>query len=131
MKRSQAKYDREMAENQVVFRKRNEKMRSNIDKFNETAEELGEVPIDTLGEEYMHFVCECSDEKCTARVKVGFVEYKTIHEIRDTFIIKPEHNLPTIEIVTLKTPEFWVVKKNNYPSQTAGELKFSGLDHSK
>jgi hypothetical protein len=118
-----------MAGNQVVFRGRNEKVRKNIDEFNETAKQLGEELINTQGKEYLHFYCECSDEKCAERLKVTFIDYKKIHEARDTFVVKPNHVMAEIESVVHKDPEYWVVKKYDYPSQSATELKTSGLDY--
>ena len=129
-KRSQTHHDGDLAGNQVVFRGRNEKVRKNIDEFNGTAKELGEELIGTKGKEYLYFHCECSDEHCKERIKVTFTEYKEIHEARDTFVVKPDHVVLKIEEVTDKTPDYWVVKKDEYPSQTATELRASGLDYS-
>lgn len=122
--------DRRRSGNQVVFRGRNEKARKNIDVFNETASELGEEPVDTTGKAYLQFVCECSDEKCSERIIVTFVDYQKIHKARDMFVVKPDHVVYEIEDVTKRTPDYWIVKKHEYPSQTVTKLRVSGLNHS-
>lgn len=130
MSKAQSQTDKDRADNQVVFRGRNEKIQENIQKFNETAKELGQERVDTGGKEYLYFYCECSDEKCVQRIKVTFVHYKRIHKDRDTFVIKPNHEVSDVEKIIDRTPEYWVVKKYDYPSQTAIDLKTSGLDNS-
>ncbi len=127
--KSKAQSDRDMAENQVVFRGWNEKVQKNIQEVNETVERQGARRVSMKGGEYLHFYCECSDENCEQRIKVTFVEYKKIHSDRGTFVVKPNHVVSHIEKVTHKGQEFWVVKKNKYPSQITTELKSTGLEH--
>jgi hypothetical protein len=129
MDRSKSQIAKDRASNEVVFRTRNERVQENIQEFNKTAAELGEVLVDTKGKEYLFFLCECSDEKCTERIKISFANYKRIHEERDAFIVRPHHNVQNIEETTDKTKAYWVVKKGVLVPQKATELKPSGLDN--
>lgn len=130
MSKSKSQYDADRAGNEVVFRNQNEKVQQNIDEFNATAKDLGEVPISIGGDEHLHFHCECSDENCAERIKVSISTLKKIHEARDVFVVKPNHVVHDVETAIKKTDEYWIIKKYEYPPQNATELKTSGLDHS-
>lgn len=117
------------ANNEVVFRGRNEKINRNIREYNETAAEQNQRPVDMTDNASLYFYCECSDEKCIERVQVTFVDYENYHEKRDVFLVKPSHTVPDIEDVVSKGQEYWVVKKHKYPSQNATKLRFTNLKH--
>jgi len=59
----------------------------------------------------LHFKCECSDEACSQRIEIKLGTYQEIHTNRDTFIIKLEHQVDSIEKVIKTTSEYSVGPK--------------------
>lgn len=121
---------RRMAENQVVFRRFNEKLQHDIDKVNETAAEMGDEPFLIDADEPLYFYCECSDEDCTERVRVSPNQYAEIHANRDQFTIMNGHEVPEIETVIATFPEFCVVQKYETPRESVRELASTDLKNS-
>jgi hypothetical protein len=115
--------EKRMMENQVVFRKLNERVQKGIDEVNQIASEDGLEPIDIDGDEPLFFYCECSDENCRNRIKLSPNEYNDIHRKKDTFTILPGHQVPQIEDVIEETPDYIVVRKHVMPNQDANVLK--------
>lgn len=119
------------ANNQVVFRGRNEKINKNIREYNETAKMLDQHPVDMANNESLFFYCECSDESCDERIQATFVEYEKHHKKRDTFIVMPDHVVPEIEDTIHKNQRYWVVKKHDYPLQDTTKLGITEIRFTK
>lgn len=125
---SESKADlRRMAENQVVFRRFNEKLQKDIDKVNATAAEVGDEPFILNADEPLYFYCECSDEQCAKRIKISLNEYARIHKERDLFTIMPGHDVPQIEEVIETNAEYDVVRKFKKPRESVRELATTDL----
>jgi hypothetical protein len=118
-----------MAENQVVFRRFNEKLQKDIDTVNKVAEESGDEPIVLDGDEPLFFYCECSDEQCALRIEVTPNEYTRIHAKRDCFTIMNGHEIPAIEEVIEATPRYCVVRKFETPRESVRELATTDINN--
>jgi hypothetical protein len=90
--------DRRMAQNEVLFREVNERVK-------DIAAKLG----DDGGYEYF---CECANKDCTFRISLSLAEYETIRRDPKQFVVLPEHHTPEIESVVSKSEHFWVVRKS-------------------
>ena len=58
------------------------------------------------------FVCECSDQACTATIELTVGEYERIRETPHHFIVLTGHELPEIERVVEERGAFDVVEKD-------------------
>jgi hypothetical protein len=126
---SQSLSKRRMAENQVVFRKHNEKVQKSIDELNAVAAEEGTKAIHLDDDIPLYFYCECSDENCRERIKVTLKDYNKIHRARDRFVIMPGHNVPEIENVTKEKSKYWVVTKHEVPRKSVKNLKTTNVNN--
>jgi hypothetical protein len=80
--------ERRIAENEVVFRRANETLRS-------VFEDAEEAPL-----EGYPFLCECGNRNCTAVVQVPLEIYEQIREHPARFLTLPGHKqLPSEEII--------------------------------
>lgn len=114
--------ERRMAENEVVFRKHNERLMKWANSYNGIAKKEG-YEAETLNKDtLLDFCCECADENCVGRVKESALKYKKIHEAKDTFIIKPGHEVKSIEKVIQKNSNYHIVEKFEVPANTAVTL---------
>jgi hypothetical protein len=100
-----------LSENEVVFRQLNEQVQKGLDEVNAIAKEHDAKPIDFNVHRPLLFYCECSNEDCAERIKIGLDSYNRVHKDRDAFTIKPGHDIPEVDKVVSKTSEYWVVKK--------------------
>lgn len=121
MNESQSK--RRMIENQVVFRKFNQRLQESIDNVNAIAAEEGEEPMMLDGDEPLFFCCECSDENCKKRIQVSPNDYNRIHKANDTFTIAPGHEVDSIEDVISSGDEYYVVRKHEQPPRDVDHLQ--------
>lgn len=87
-----------LADNEILFRSVNERILS-------TAEAHG------IDEHMYEFLCECSNIDCTLRLRLTIAEYEHVRANAARFLIAPGHELPEIEIVTLREERFWTVEK--------------------
>lgn len=115
--------ERRMIENQVVFRKFNQRLQEHLDTMNAVAAEEGEKQITLDGDMPLHFCCECSDENCKMRIKVSPNDYNRIHEANDTFTIAPGHEVGSIEDVISIGDEYYVVRKHEQPPRDVDHLQ--------
>jgi hypothetical protein len=114
--------ERRMAENEVVFRKANEKVTDDLDQLKKLAAETKQESL-VIDDINLEFYCECSDENCRMRVKLSTNDYSEIHKNRARFVIVPEHEVLSIENVISRGHGFWVVEKHEVPSKDATVLK--------
>jgi hypothetical protein len=106
----------------MIFRRANEKVGINLDKLNSIHIEEGDPQLVRSDDLLLHFICECSDEDCEARIPMKLSDYQKIHLNRGSFIIKPEHQVKAIEKVVLNKTNYNVVEKNNYTTEPGKEL---------
>lgn len=122
--------EKRMINNQVVFRRFNEQLLKGFAHLNEIASEEGEKTHDLEGNKPIYYICECSDEHCTKRVKLTPDTYKKIHKNRKKFTILHEHGVVGIEDITNEKPAFIVVEKIHNPNQEATILSTTSVDNS-
>lgn len=113
--------ERRQIENEMIFRRKNEKV----------SDDLGEIDAMNIAEDnpelitddnlILQFKCECSDETCEARIPIKLGEYQQIHIDRDTFIVKPNHQVDPIE-KTIRTESDYSVVKKNKSTKEPGEI---------
>jgi hypothetical protein len=105
--------ERRQIENEMIFRRSNEKVGDDLGTLDAMHIEDGNVHLITDEDMVLRFKCECSDEDCSVRIPMRLSEYQEIHINRDTFIVLPNHQVDPIEKVLRQTPTYSVVKKNN------------------
>lgn len=121
--------ERRQIENEMIFRRVNEKVGDDIDSLN--AMHIEDDNPDLLWDDgiLLNFKCECSDENCDKRIPIKLSEYKKIHENRDAFIIKLKHQVKEIEKVILSEDNYSVVEKNNSTPEPNNTLKVTSIDN--
>lgn len=134
MKDMDSKYEKRLAENQVIFESRNKKMDEWFNNFKRVA--ANEEGIETVLDNEdvpLYMYCECSDENCTARIAITSKAFKKVHTASDQFIIAPKHEVGQIEDVVYTDDDlYWVVKKHKKPSHTTDyNLNETDLDNTK
>lgn len=98
-------------ENEMIFRRANEKITANLQMLETMNKEDGNPTPILNGDLPLHFKCECSDENCAERIAIKLGEYQRIHADRSCFIIKPGHQVTAIEEVIRKEKDYSVVAK--------------------
>lgn len=121
--------ERRMVENEVYFRTCNNRILESIDEVNKIAKAHGEEPLTFDRDSELHFLCECSDEKCTERLRLSLNEYEECHAEKDLFIVKHDHETVSVETVISKTSEYSVVKKKKLPPKNATRLHPTHLNN--
>lgn len=123
---------RHLAENEVIFRERNERLQKSIEHLNDMADQHGQ-PDDAYQDDSnatLSFYCECSDEKCTERIPVKYEDYKAIHKNRKHFVVVKGHQVGSIESAIKEEAEYVVVQKNiELPTYTSDELNTTELSN--
>lgn len=117
---SQTPSQKKLAENEVVFRKANEKVQKALEDALKEAEEYGIDAPDT--DIPLHLFCECADDKCLERVVLTIAKYNELHPNPATFVILPGHEVAQIEKIIKKTKDYYVVEKYATPKQTDVKL---------
>ncbi len=122
--------EKRQIENEMIFRRVNEKIGTGLDELNEMHVKEGNPELVWDDDSVLHFRCECSDENCDARIPVKLSEYQKIHKNRDSFIIKLKHQVKAIEKVILSRSDYSVVKKNNSTPEPNDTLNETSIDNS-
>ena len=120
---------RRMADNEVVFRKHNERLMKWAKSYNAIAEKEGHHAEVLNKDTKLEFFCECADENCVERVSESADKYKKIHQAKDTFIIKPGHEVVSIEKVVEQKPDYHIVEKFEVPDNSAEKLANTPVDN--
>jgi hypothetical protein len=83
-------------------------------KHNEAVFRTVNEEIDDLGArgDGNSYVCECADAACAATIRLPHAEYTRIRSQPSHFIVKPGHEVPTIERVVEHAPDHLVVDKS-------------------
>jgi hypothetical protein len=114
--------ERRQIENEMIFRRINEKVGDDLDALDAMHIEDGNVHLIKNEDIMLRFKCECSDENCVVRIPMLLSEYQEIHTDRDTFIILPNHQVDLIEKIVKEYPAYNVVKKNNSTPEPSDDL---------
>lgn len=123
--------ERRQIENEMIFRRVNEKVGDDLDSLDAMHIEdnnLNLVWDDTV---LLNFKCECSDENCDKRIPIKLSVYKKIHENRNAFIIKLKHQVEEIEEVIISEENYSVVQKNKSTAEPNDVLNSTTADNSK
>lgn len=105
--------ERRQIENEMIFRRINEKVGDGLDALDAMHIEDGDIDLIRDADMLLQFKCECSDENCLVIIPMPLSEYQHIHTDRNTFIVVPDHQVDPIEKVLKKTKVYNIVKKNN------------------
>ena len=115
--------ERKQIENEMLFRRANEKIGFDLDEVDAHHIEDGNPHLVRSDDLLLKFKCECSDENCSERIAVRLSLYKKIHIDRSAFLIKPHHEVKPIEKVIAATETYSIVRKNNVtPEPREGAL---------
>ena len=67
------------------------------------------------------FYCECSDRDCTERILITAQEFENVREHDAQFLVRPDHDVPSVEIVVTSTPLYLVVEKTGEAAEFVTE----------
>ncbi len=124
--------ERRLIENEMIFRQANEQVTKSLSKLTKQFARNGNSDLSLGGDTKLFFICECSDENCDLRIGMSTDRYQSIHEQRDEYIIKPNHQVEAVEKVVKRYKEYWIVSKNNsIPESAVGDtLHDTAVDNS-
>lgn len=122
--------ERKQIENEMIFRRINEKVGTDLDTLDDMHTEDGNPHLVRDDDLLLAFKCECSDENCKARISLELSTYKKIHSNRDAFIVKTNHQVDPIEKVLVEEEEYNVVVKNNRTPEPNDVLKHTDVNNS-
>jgi hypothetical protein len=97
-----------LAMNEVLFRKANDRIDERVE---EHGSQTGTVD----------FYCECSDRDCTERISITAQEFENVREHAAQFLVRPGHDVPSVEIVVTRTPLYLVVEKTGEAAEFVTE----------
>lgn len=121
--------ERRQIENEVVFRKANEKIQKGFDNIERLAKEEDFAVPKPDPDMILHFYCECSDENCRQRITMPHSKYKEIHKDRSQFIVQPGHATKALEEVVSKRAKYNVVDKFVTPPETSTGLNATSISN--
>lgn len=119
-----------MAENEVVFRRYNEKVQQGFEEVKQLAEETNQEHLLHKEDTPLHFYCECSDENCSKRIMLSPNAYSKIHRDRSQFVVIRGHETNIIEEVIRYEGEYCVVRKFKKPPESVRLLQPTGVNNS-
>jgi hypothetical protein len=100
--------ERRMAENEALAREVNER--------------VGEVAAAWYGEdERLEFVCECSFDECSDRIRLRMAEYSRVRSSPEWFVLVPEHFAPEIEREVDRIGGYVIAEKIGVAADVADE----------
>lgn len=122
--------ERRQIENEMIFRRANEKVGDYLDTVDNNHREDGNPELVRDEDILLHFKCECSDENCDVRIPITLSVFQKIHANRSAFIIKLKHQVEAIEKVILIEENYCVVEKNNTTAEPGKALNSTTIDNS-
>lgn len=125
-----SKAEQRQIENEMIFRRINEKVGKDLDALDAMHTEDGNFDLVRDEDLRLMFKCECSDESCDERISLKLSQYKSIHRNRSTFIVQPNHQVDPIEKVTIEEKNYSVVMKHNTTPEPNDVLKDTTVDNS-
>ncbi len=117
-------------ENEMIFRRSNEKVVEELDELDAAFEEEGHTDLVRDEDYLLHLKCECSDENCAERIPIRLSIYEKIHKNRDAYILKPDHQVETIEKVIKTKDDYIVVQKHKSIANPGYTLNETSVDNS-
>jgi thermostable 8-oxoguanine DNA glycosylase len=117
-------------ENEMIFRRMNEKVGTDLDAVDAMHVEDGNPHLVRNDDFLLRFKCECSDEKCEVRIPLKLSKYREIHADRSKFIVKTNHQIDSIEKVITEEENYNVVRKYKTTSEPGDTLKDTTIDNS-
>ena len=127
---NQTQSERRMAQNEVVFRRFNEKVQKGFQDIKQMAVETNQEHLIQIDDTPLHFYCECSDENCRKRVMLKPSAYRKIHRNRRRFVLICGHETVQIEKVVGRFDNYCVVEKSVAVPSTATTLQATSVDNS-
>ncbi len=121
--------ERRQIENEMIFRRANEKVGDGLDKLDAQHIEEGNPDLVRTDDGILHFKCECSDENCDARIPIKLSIYQKIHLNRNAFVIKLKHQVNAIEKVIVTEDTYSVVEKNNSTPEPNTTLNVTSINN--
>ncbi len=121
--------ERRQIENEMIFRRMNEKVGDDLGALDAMHIEDGNPQLIRDEDTLLMFKCECSDEECDERISLKLSDYQEIHVNRDTFIVKLKHQVDPIEKVVKAASEYNVVMKNNSTPEPGKELNETAINN--
>jgi hypothetical protein len=103
--------ERRLAENELAFRKSNEKVTKELDQLKEAAEKDGHEQLAQGTDIPLQFYCECSNMGCRKRITFTPGKYKELHQNSNQFILVPGHEVAEVERVVFRGDSYIVVEK--------------------
>lgn len=122
--------ERHQIENEMIFRRSNEKVGDDLGALDAMHIEDGNPHLIRDADILLRFKCECSDENCKERIPMQLGEYQEVHTDRNTFVVFPDHQVDPIEKVVQKTVHYNIVKKNNSTPEPNDTLNQTSIDNS-
>ena len=124
--------ERNQIENEMLFRRMNEKVGDDLGALDAQYIENNEVYLIRDELLLINFKCECSDENCKVRIPLKLSEYQALHIDRDTFIVRTDHQVDPIEKIIKSGSGYHIVRKNNsMPDPKMGkQLNSTTIDNS-
>jgi len=126
--------ERRQIENEMIFRRINEKL---IDDFQkQDTAHISDSNPQLIRDDNLpiKFTCECSDENCVERIAIKYSEYQSIHNNRKYFVVKIGHQVNAIEVVVKvvekKEAKYIVVKKNKSVEEPGNKLNKTSINNS-
>lgn len=122
--------ERKQIENEMIFRRINEKLGLDMDQLDSMHRKDGNdfmVHDDLID---IHFKCECSDENCETRIPMKLSTYRELHKNRNDFIVKTNHQVDKIEKVIIKGDTYNVVQKKHSTAEPSDTLNITSIDNS-
>jgi thermostable 8-oxoguanine DNA glycosylase len=103
MSKDISRAEQRQIENEMIFRRINEKIGIDLDSLDAMHREDGNPLF--IFDDYLllSFRCECSDENCDERIPLRLSKYREIHKNRNTFIVRTDHQVDLIEEITVNT----------------------------
>jgi hypothetical protein len=86
------------AQNQMLFRARNDRMLK-------VGETVGEGPLE------LDFACECADDTCVEKIRLSAPRFLAIESEENQFIVLHGHEDPGVEDVIAERDGFLIVSK--------------------
>jgi hypothetical protein len=121
--------ERRQIENEMIFRRINEKVGDDLGALDAMHIEDGNIQLIRDEDLILRFKCECSDENCIVRIPMLLSEYQTIHTDRDTFVVLPNHQVDPIEKVLRESPVYNIVKKSNSTPEPSDTLNATVINN--
>jgi hypothetical protein len=92
--------EKRLAANEALFREVNERVAEVAEQF-------------ITGESRVNFSCECGDRACGEQIAMTVGDYEALRSEATHFAVVPGHEVPDIERVVARHPNYFVVEKQD------------------